>query len=615
MLLITPPMTQLNTPYPATAYLLGFLRDRKVDAEQVDLSLELFLRLFSSSGLKKVSEFLLSIKLKNKSAHFFSTHADSYIDRVDHVIRFLQRKDPSLAHRIVSPDFLPTGPLARTILREASIMKDMGEENTEDQAKYLCSLFIDEVTEVIKSSVDPRFGLSRYAEKIAASQPTFDPLHEELENKKVTLLDELIDTLATETIMKAKPEWVLLTAPFPGNVYGAFRIARKIKQLRPETKTVFGGGYVNTELRELSDPKIFEYFNYLTLDDGERPVLSLMEGDPQRYVRTFVLEDGKVVYKNNPKVHDIPFKDSGCPSYAGLKLDQYVSLLEVLNPMHRLWSDGRWNKLTLAHGCYWKKCNFCDTSLDYIGRYEPASIDITISRIEKLIQETGETGFHFVDEAAPPALLKALALKLIEKNIVISWWGNIRFEKTFTPELCQLLAKSGCIAVSGGLEVASDRLLKLMQKGVTFEQVSRVTRAFSETGIMVHTYLMYGFPTQTEDETVDSLERVRQLFEQGCIHSAYWHRFSATAHSPIGKNPTQFGLKILNRKSTFAKNDLEFVDQVKCDHDSLGLGLKRATYNYMHGAGFDADVRFWFDKEIKPTTIPHNEVLGYLSKS
>jgi tRNA A37 methylthiotransferase MiaB len=267
----------------------------------------------------------------------------------------------------------------------------------------------------------------------------------------------------------------------------------------------------------------------------------------------------------------------------------------MLNPMHRIWSDGRWNKLTLAHGCYWKKCNFCDVSLDYINRYDPSSADRIVDRMQEMIAETGQSGFHFVDEAAPPALLKNLAKKIIERGLSVTWWGNVRFDLAFTPEVTDLLAKSGCVAISGGLEVASDRLLKLMQKGVSVEQVAKVTHAFTQSGILTHAYLMYGFPTQTEQETVDSLERVRQLFEAGCIQSAFWHRFSATAHSPIGKAPEKFGIRILPESPVvFARNDLAFEDPTGCNHDELGPGLRRAIYNFMIGTGLDEDVRIWF---------------------
>jgi radical SAM superfamily enzyme YgiQ (UPF0313 family) len=328
----------------------------------------------------------------------------------------------------------------------------------------------------------------------------------------------------------------------------------------------------------------------------------------QRLVRSFVRDEtsGTVRYVNFPEP-DVPFEETGTPTWDGLPLDQYLSLLDMLNPMNRLWSDGRWNKLTVAHGCYWKKCSFCDVSLDYIARFEQASAETLVDRIEAIVQETGQTGFHFVDEAAPPSGLRALAAELRRRKVDISWWGNVRFEKTFTRELCDELAESGCIAISGGLEVASDRLLKLMKKGVSVEQVARVTQAFSDAGILVHAYLMYGFPTQNEQDTVDALEYVRQLFENGCIQSGFFHRFACTVHSPVGQRPEDYGVTLLPLPAGgFARNDVGFIDPVAADHDAMGPALKKAIYNYMHGIGLDADVRSWFDVRMpKPTVGRH----------
>jgi radical SAM superfamily enzyme YgiQ (UPF0313 family) len=377
-----------------------------------------------------------------------------------------------------------------------------------------------------------------------------------------------------------------------------------------------GGGFVNTELRELTEPRVFDYVDFVTLDSGERPLLALLEHlegkrSASRLVRTFVRKslDDESKEDAAPQIQrvqlinwsepDVPFEEVGTATWDGLPLQDYLSLLDMLNPMHRLWSDGRWNKLTVAHGCYWKKCSFCDVSLDYISRYETASATLLVDRIEQIVKETGQTGFHFVDEAAPPKALKALAEELIRRNVHISWWGNIRFEKTFTPELAELLADSGCIAMSGGLEVASDRLLKLMKKGVSVEQVAQVTKGFSEAGILVHAYLMYGFPTQTVQDTVDALEYVRQLFENGCIQSGFFHRFACTVHSPVGLNPAEYGIELIPLPHvSFGKNDIGFIDPTGVDHDLLGLGLKKAIYNYMHGVGLEEDVRTWFQDAL-----------------
>jgi hypothetical protein len=197
-----------------------------------------------------------------------------------------------------------------------------------------------------------------------------------------------------------------------------------------------------------------------------------------------------------------------------------------------------------------------------------------------------------------------MAEELLRRNVMISWWGNIRFEKSFTPELCELLAASGCIAISGGLEVASDRLLKLMKKGVTVEQVAQVTRSFSDAGVLVHAYLMYGFPTQTVQDTVDALEYVRQLFEEDCIQSGFFHRFTCTVHSPVGKNPEHYGIRLIPLPPTsFAKNDIGFIDPTGVDHESLGVALNKALYNFMYGVCLDADIRSWFQKKVPRSRV------------
>jgi len=619
VLLLTPPMIQLNTPYPATAYLLGFLRQHAADLglelAQADASIDLFLRLFSAPQVARLRDTLAARASRLRkgapvppSIASFLAQADRYVATVEPAIRFLQRRDPSLAFRIVGRAYLPEGPRFAHLspppgapegdgAPDEQLLNAFGLLGSTEQARYLASLYVDDLADAWRDGIDPKFELARYGERLASSAPGFEPLLEALSGEP-TLIDEALDALTGELVAAHRPDVVAVTAPFPGNVYGAFRMARQIRALAPQATLVLGGGWVNTELRSLREPRVFDFFDYLTLDDGERPLLNLLTrlaGRSAPLVRTYLRRDGVVAFETDRTQHDVPQRDTGIPSYEGLPLDRYVSILEMLNPMHRFWSDGRWNKITLAHGCYWKKCSFCDVSLDYIGRYDRAATDLVMQRIRALVAETGETGFHLVDEAAPPEAMDALARRLLAENLSITWWGNIRFEKTFTPALCQRLADAGLVAVSGGLEVASDRLLKLMQKGVTVEQVARVTRAFTDAGVMVHAYLMYGFPTETVQDTVDALERVRQLFAAGCIQSAYWHRFTATVHSPVGLAPQEYGITLKPPADiTFAHNDVAFEDPTGTDHDFLGAGLRKALYNYMHGAGLDVDVREWF---------------------
>ncbi|MFN3302641.1 MAG: B12-binding domain-containing radical SAM protein [Roseateles sp.] len=621
VLAVIPPMTQLNTPYPSTAYLTGFLRSRQVDARQVDLALALVLALFSADGLMQLRDAVQALPAEKQTPQtaWFDGEFPAIAAVTPRVLRFLQGADPTLAHRINTRAFLPEG--ARFVSLDHYVGEDgedplawaFGALGLQDRARHLATLFLNDLADVLRDAVDRRFEFVRYAEKLAAAQPYFDPLADALAAPP-HLIDRTLQRLTLEALEQHKPDVVLLSVPFPGSVYAALRIAQAIKAARPEVVCVLGGGYVNTELRELAEPRLFDFVDYVTLDAGERPLLALLEHiagkrSKTRLVRTF-WRDGDAVKYTNFVEPDIPFDEVGTPTWDGLPLDRYLSLLDMLNPMNRLWSDGRWNKLTVAHGCYWKKCSFCDVSLDYISRYEAASASVLVDRIEAIVAETGQTGFHFVDEAAPPKALRALAEELLRRNVAISWWGNIRFEKTFTPELCQLLADSGCIAISGGLEVASDRLLKLMKKGVSVEQVARVTKAFADAGVLVHAYLMYGFPTQTTQDTVDALEYVRQLFEHGCIHSGFFHRFACTVHSPVGRNPAEYGVTLqpLPADARFAKNDIAFIDPTPTDHDGLGQGLKKGLYNFMHGIGIEQDIRSWFPVRVPKTTVPRRFV-------
>ena len=606
LLLITPPFTQLNTPYPATAYIKGFLNTKNISSYQIDLGIDVILELFSKGGLQKVFSKETDIQNASENSQRIYALREEYLKTIDQVIPFLQGKTPTLARQICSMNFLPEASRFNQLDDMEFAFGNMG---LQDKAKHLATLYLEDISDYIVENVDADFGFSRYAERLGKSANSFDELYSKLLDEE-TFIDDFTLTILRKKIEEVQPKLICFSIPFPGNLYSAFRSAQFIKNNFPHIKIAMGGGFPNTELREIKDQRVFEFFDFITLDDGELPLELLCENvchsqqnEESQYKRTFLLENQKVVYKNNSKRHDYKQSDIGTPDYTDLKLDQYISVIEIANPMHSLWSDGRWNKLTMAHGCYWGKCTFCDISLDYIKIYEPISAKILVDRMEELIKTTGETGFHFVDEAAPPALMREVALEILRRNLVVTWWTNIRFEKSFTRDLCYLLKLSGCVAVSGGLEVASDRLLKLIDKGISVEQVAKVTRNFTEAGIMIHAYLMYGYPTQTVQETIDSMEMIRQLFEMGILQSGFWHQFAMTAHSPVGLNPEEFGVTPIKQEILFANNDIDFTDKTGINHDKFSSGLKKSLFNYMHGINFDLPLQEWFDFKIPRTTI------------
>ena len=605
--LFTPPFTQLNTPYPATAYLKGFLNTKNISSYQADLGIEATLAIFSREGLADlflcVGE-VLTRDFSDNSSRIVALK-EEYIRTIDDVIHFLQGKNPTLAHLICKRDFLPE---ASRFSQIDDLDWAFGTMGIQDKAKHLATMYLEDLADMIKECVDPHFGFSRYAEKLGRSANSFDEIYESLQQPP-TYVDRILLQILSDYIKNLQPALVAISIPFPGNLYSALRCGQWIKRNYPVVKVVMGGGFANTELRSLADARVFECVDFITLDDGEAPIESIVayvkgQSPVQSLKRTFALQNSEVTFIDDKRIPDYKQTETGTPDYGDLWLDKYVSAIEVVNPMHRMWSDGRWNKLTMAHGCYWGKCTFCDISLDYIRLYEPLTANLLCDRMSQIIQKTGQNGFHFVDEAAPPALMRALAMEILRRGMTVSWWTNIRFEKSFTRDLCLLLKASGCIAVSGGLEVASDRLLSLIRKGITVSQVARVNKHFTDAGIMVHAYLMYGFPTQTAQETIDSLEMVRQMFRLGILQSAFWHQFTMTAHSPVGLDPEKYNVQRLSDViGSFANNDLAHIDPSGADHPMFGHGLAMSLFNYMHGTHLDDPLQKWFDFPVPKTLV------------
>lgn len=549
VLLITPPLTQLNTPYPATAYLKGYYKAQGAEVRQVDLGIEVADRVLSR-------EFLSGIGLEEQAR------------LIEPIKRFLRGQDDTLGPRIANRSLLPEGKRFEQ-LDEDNLEWSFGVSGTTDKAMHLATLFIEDIADYVREHVDPHFDLVRYAEYLSNDAPTFDPLYAELQQEP-SVIDQMMLTLLADCVSEFSPDKVCLTVPFPGCLYGALRCGQWLKANTKATIEI-GGGFPNTEWRQLSDQRIYEFCDEVVID-GCREA------------------------------------DQYCPDFSDLPLDKYLSLTEMTNPMHRLWSQGRWNKMVMAHGCYWHRCAFCDTSLDYIGNYRAPKAATVVDHMERIMEHTHRTGFHFVDEALPPKLLREVAEEILRRGLAVSFWGNIRFEKAYTAELCDLLAEAGMVAVSGGLEVASDRLLKLIDKGVTIQQTVEACRHLRDAGIMVHTYLMYGFPTETLQESVDALETVRRMFDEGIVQSAFWHRYAMTCHSPSGMHPEAFGARrVTMNPNPFCNNEVDWepIDggqQFDYDIDAVGAALRLATYNYMNGLGLDQPVRSWFPIRVpRPT--------------
>ena len=640
ILLVQPPFVQLNTPYPATAYLASFLRREGHSAYIVDLSIELFRRIFSGPGLsaafaeaeRRLAPRLSTLDTPTRSNVLrYLSNAPRYVETIDRIVDLLASGDDAFAHELSTAGRVPWGH------RSEGFMEANDGRISPADAPLLASLIVEDLADFIRFALDPEFSLVRYAESKASSQPDFRIIEAAAHDS--FFFETWFRPLVAETLSRMPaPHLVCVTVPFPGTLPGALLFAEEAKRLLGRDLPVaIGGGYVSTELRALRDDGIFAYADYLCYDAGYGALASVIEcvrtGEDCLY-KTIVRRGGRFVAcgfqgadlerfqseasyetRTPARLAELQAVDEDAirsvfPDYAGLDFSRYVRIVEGTNPMHALWSDSKWLKARLAHGCYWRRCAFCDTTLEYIARFSPSSPEALFAHMLVQSQKTGQRGVHFVDEAMPVPHLIRFALANIGHGRPLAFWGNARLERRFTVDACAVLAEGGLVGVSAGLEIVTERGLAATRKGLTLADIVSSLAALKMNGILTHAYLIYGWPDQEEREVMDSMEIVRQLFSAGLLDSAFWHKFILTRHSPmyaewkIGERPE---LKVVEKEWRFGSNDLSFEGEERLAR--FGPGLDTALGAWMEGSSaLDRPVTAWFDFRVPRTSVPEDRV-------
>ncbi|HUW41154.1 MAG TPA: radical SAM protein [Rectinemataceae bacterium] len=638
--LVQPPFTQLNAPYPAVHYLEAFLRGRGHEARSFDHGIALYRGIFSRQGLARLFSEARR-RLADEEPHAESERAARgeidrylsyealYLEWIDPIVDFLSGADPSFAHRLAQAVELPRGS------RAAAFLDSSGGRISSEESRTLATLILEDLGDFVAGTFDPEFGTVRYAERLASSRGDFAEIRSALASSY--LLSAFYRPFLRDfwrSPEAAGAEMVLVTIPFPGCLLGALTCAQEARAaLGASVPVLFGGGYVSTELRALCDPGIFDYCDYLCFDSGYGSLASILEargfesagGAPGGLYRSmFRLEGGRI------GVSGFPSEDAlrpaalpgaraalGCadaarfaeleraalasvqPDYASADFREYFGVVDSENPMHRLWSDAPWLKYRLAHGCYWRRCAFCDTELEYVADFVRGESGALMRAAEAASTRSGLAGIHFVDEAMPMADLLAFAAanrsRAAEGKRPFHFWGNVRFDSSWTEGRCEFLAASGLMAVSGGIEVATERGLEMTDKGFDLAGLVRCLVAMKRSGLLVHAYLIYGFPDQDEGEILDSAEFCRQLFAAGLVDSAFWHRFVLTRHSRMygeWKAGARPALRPLDAPRAFADNDLAFEGEERFDRFEEPLAAALAAW--MGGEALDRPAADWF---------------------
>ena len=680
VVIIQPPIVQLNTPYPSGAYLQDFFKKLKsfsnldsqlsfqsdicqtsqnaqnpldlaavkklssatfelakkvgyqIDSvEWKDLSIELFHRIFSKEGISQLfhntkdKALKMALEAENQGDEITAYNLrryvltkDSWINWIDKIVALLveNKSGRETLHEFVRSAHVPRGSRMETYLA------NLNREVSVDDGYLLASLALADLADYITTVYDNNFALIRYAESICASdlskeeilKTTNSPV---LKDYLSPLVENLINTVSAS---QQEPSFLFcVSVPFPGTFAAAMFIYKQLKSTFGKNALItLGGGYVNTALRSVNQAELATYIDCFSYDRGYSFYTELLaNGLPAAAAyQTESVFGGEVAQgkanqtktsstsSNRQELVEIEnfMTKNVAPDYDGIDFSKYPRLADDINPMHRIWSDGAWLKAYLAHGCYWHRCLFCDTKLDYVNCYKPVNIKNLYSSLLEQAKKSGVYGVHFVDEAAPPKMLEDFAS--LNKDKALTFWGNIRFEKAFSRDLADILAKGGLIGVSGGIEMACGEGLSNINKGIDIKTLVFSLAAFKEAGILTHAYMIYGYYNETPQMLIDSAETLRQLFKAGLLDSSFFHKFTLTKHSTLfaeweaGKHPD---LHPIFPKNNFTDYELHFKGEEKSE--KYGAPLSLAVNAWMHRKSLDKPVEKWFNFPMPKPTV------------
>ena len=537
----------------------------------------------------------------------FFSEKELWLASIDRLVAFLRGKDPEWGHFLaLTNGCLPSGP------RTDAYLAGRGADGAQipDEARLVATKLLSDLADFITITLDENFSLIRYNPVLEASLNSglrdFSAVRKNLDGY---IMNSFYRPMLAEEWEKASATPALLgvTIPFPGCLTGALVCAESVrKHFGYATRIVAGGGYVNTELRFLKTSEFFDYFDFLSFDRGYGSLDAILKHLEEKeseqpptggIYMTMYRSQGRVISsldaKKTPDWEVIASMEETAtrtifPDYSSADFSRYLYPVDDANPMHRLWSDGHWLKAYLAHGCYWHSCAFCDVTLDYIKSFIPVETAALFAHLTSQAEKTGVRGIHLCDEAAPPSSLLEFALLNREAGLPLCFWGNIRFEKTFDPDMAAALATGGLIGISAGLEIASEKGFKRLGKGIDLKSAVNALASFKEAGVLTHAYLIYGYWDEDEQELIDSAETMRQLFSHGLLDSCFWHKFVLTRHSRVyaekqrGLHP---GLKVKGdnclKGNTFAVNDLAFEGEAR--HNKYTEGLEKLQAEWMSG--------------------------------
>ena len=511
-ILVHPPFADPTQPYVSLPTLKGALRARAIDVRVVDLNIEAAHWLLAPDTLEA---------LARRVAERFAA-----LDRTGSLSFEEQREYVRLADaRRLCEQLLAADPSPLEVFRSERLFFDPVQYGWATKR-------VDALFDVLAAACFPfRFGFNQATHSVVPW--SFDLLADYVRQGRSPLAP-----LYRRWVEDVDADFVGISVVFPCQIPEALALAHAVRERRPGTFVMLGGPCLHQiaiHLEPALQPRLFDFADAIGLFEGEETLARLLPGLPDtsferlRHIPNLMCLDPSGAPHIGPR-HVLDLRTSPPPDYSDLDLDRYLAPSRTL-----LYAPTR--------GCYWGQCSFC-----YYGLAETATASyrevppaVAATQLGELTARHGVRHVYLSCDVLSPSYALRLAQALIDQGVELTWSSDLKIERHFTPERCELLFRSGLRAAAFGIESGSDRILELIRKGTDRATMTAVNRAFHDAGVATEWMTFTDHPDETVDEALETAAWIAE--EQGAIDLFIVGRFGLERGSHIAQDPKRYGVE------------------------------------------------------------------------
>ena len=521
--LLFPPSWHPSQPYLSLPCLTSFLDQAGItEKNQRDLNIELLDRILTRGyGLEVYQKLVDRVKRLERS-----TNGETGPGSKEHYSKSVEALDrfPYLIDQVES---------AKSSLRSPDFF---------DLERYReCLFLIDRWLELVSSLYFPtRLTVvdNQLSYSIYSSRDIIKAIRDEEQNPYI----DLYRNYFLPSILGDQPDLVGISITATSQIIPGLTLSRMLKEASPTTHVTIGGSIFTRLVDNLRRcDRLFDVTDDFIVFEGETALLELvnqLEGqkDYSKVPNLIFRQNGKVIV--NQPFYSENLAQHPAPNYDGFPLDQYLAPDTVL-------------PVQFSRGCYYKDCAFCALTLDHQNFRQKDPMKV-VDELEFLSAKYQTPYFFFTDECLALSPARRLCREMISRGADFQWTAELRFEKNLSKELLSLMKDAGCQKIVFGLETYNTRMMDFMKKGITQESVNRICSDCVDLGIAVHCYVIVGFPTETEEE---ALETMNFVVDNDKLHSAYGFScqpclFDLEKEAPIMSDPGGYGVQRIMRPAS-----------------------------------------------------------------